>query len=209
MVLEYFACPADQKLFEPLFQEQQLTTLEAQLSCLLGVVLSRSAAGPPPRGAASTNNGGGVLNSMSLTWPTHSANSPANNTPILIFLSIELSAAQPTCVTPTLNHSSGSGSGKSSGSASYAKGHSTRTMQQQHAAHIHNLVSSVNSIANRLMNSCDAMHSARKGSVRGGNTNRQWYVQPIDANRALNQLRCGVFAGLNWLLRAINQQNES
>ena len=32
---------------------------------------------------------------------------------------------------------------------------------------------------------------------------RTWYIQPIDAKAAENKLNCGLFPGINWLLRAM------
>jgi hypothetical protein len=35
---------------------------------------------------------------------------------------------------------------------------------------------------------------------------RAWFVQPVDAIAAPRTLRCGYYAGVNWLLRAMGQE---
>jgi len=51
-----------------------------------------------------------------------------------------------------------------------------------------------------------AVHAMMKRLTSNGFAHhhpRTWYIQPIDAKAAENKLNCGLFPGVNWLLRAV------
>jgi hypothetical protein len=55
--------------------------------------------------------------------------------------------------------------------------------------------------------SCVCKHMVKLAQRPGSRQRpRAWFVQPVDALAPPRALRCGYYAGVNWLLRAMGQE---
>jgi hypothetical protein len=178
VVVEYHSPPEGGEGDDELAgHEAQLRAVYAQLKTLYGVVDTRSVPG--------ASKGGNKANKSLLLSDMEVDRSYAarhgSDTPLLVIVAIHLPKAV-TAVSPV----------RTSGTKSDWQSVYKRDF-------IRNITSAVSHMTRDVLGAQSGASPVRQ-SLTGS---RVWYVQPVDADSALNQMRAGVFAGTNWLLRAI------
>jgi hypothetical protein len=111
------------------------------------------------------------------------------NTPILIYVIIELNNNNNRTTTTDKNDDDDNNGSSASGISRYQE-------------YIQNAVNEVHQITSSIIQSTQNKYHFNR------NFTRNWYVQPLGYYKSDFHLRHGFFSGLNWILRACSRQHE-
>jgi len=111
------------------------------------------------------------------------------NTPILIYVIIELNNNNNRTTTTNKNDDDDNNGSSASGISRYQE-------------YIQNAVNEVHQITSSIIQSTQNKYHFNR------NFTRNWYVQPLGYYKSDFHLRHGFFSGLNWILRACSRQHE-
>jgi hypothetical protein len=114
------------------------------------------------------------------------------NTPILIYVIIELNNNNNTSTTTSNNNDDDDDDNNRSSASGISR----------YQEYIQNAVNEVHQITSSIIQSTQNKYHFNR------NFTRNWYVQPLGYYKSDFHLRHGFFSGLNWILRACSRQHE-